>query len=58
MRFESTAFNVYIELDSYMEKRNIGGLKLEKRFGSQERVWTLSDDIVLMAKNREALMDI
>lgn len=39
----------------YFRRREIGGLKLEK-----ERIWSLAyaDDLVLMAKNREALRDM
>lgn len=46
-------FNMYIaDLDKYFREREIGGLKLDK-----ERIWSVAyaDDVVLMAKNREAL---
>lgn len=45
-------FNLYIaDLDSYMNKRGI-------KIGSN-RIWSLAyaDDLVLLAKNREALLD-
>lgn len=49
-----TLFNLYIaEVDKYFEKKGIGGIKLGK-----ERIWSLAyaDDMVLLAKNREALL--
>lgn len=51
-----TLFNLYIaDLDRYMRERGVSRIKLGK-----ERVWSLAyaDDIVLLAKNREALMDM
>lgn len=45
-------FNIYIaDIDYYMEKRGIGGIKL-----GRERIWTLAyaDDLVIVAKSREA----
>jgi hypothetical protein len=51
-----TLFNLYVaELDECLEKRGVGGLKLGK-----ERVWVLAyaDDLVLLAKNREAMLDM
>lgn len=49
-----TLFNLYIaEVDKYFEKKRIGDIKLEK-----DRIWSLAyaDDMVLLAKNREALL--
>lgn len=49
-------FNLYTaDLDKYFSKRGIGRVKLEG-----DRVWLLAyaDDIVLMAKNKEALDDV
>lgn len=49
-------FNLYIaDIDEYMRKRGIGGLRLGK-----DRIWSLAyaDDLVLVAKNREALLDM
>lgn len=49
-------FNLYIaELDSVLEKRGIGGVKI-----GEKRIWNLAyaDDIVLLAKNKEALSDM
>lgn len=49
-------FNLYVaELDKRLRNRKIGGVKL-----GIERIWTLSyaDDMVLVAKNKEALEDI
>lgn len=49
-------FNLYIaDIDKYMSERGIGGIKLGK-----ERIWTLAyaDDMVIMAKNRETLLDM
>lgn len=49
-------FNLYIaDLDKYMAKRGIGGVKL-----GEDRIWLLAyaDDMVLLARNREALMDM
>lgn len=49
-------FNLYIaDIDREMSKRGIGGIGVGK-----ERIWTLSyaDDIVVLAKNREALLDM
>lgn len=48
-----TLFNLYIaDLDRWFEKRGIGGIRLGK-----DRIWSLAyaDDIVLLAKNKEAL---
>lgn len=49
-----TLFNLYIaEVDKYFEKKGIGGIKLGK-----DRIWSLAyaDDMVLLVKNREALL--
>ena len=49
-------FCIYIAgLEQELKKRNIGGVKIRN-----ERVWSLAyaDDIVLLAKNREALNDM
>lgn len=49
-----TLFNLYIaQVDKYFERKRIGGIKLGK-----ERIWSLAyaDDMVLLAKNREALL--
>lgn len=49
-------FNLYVaELDKRLRNRKIGGVKL-----GIERIWTLSyaDDMVLVAKNKEALEDM
>lgn len=51
-----TLFNLYIaDLDRWFEKRGIGGIRLGKN-----RIWLLAyaDDIVLLAKNKEALEDM
>lgn len=43
------------DLDKYMEKRGIRGVKLRK-----ERVWSLAyaDNIIVLANNRITLMDM
>lgn len=49
-------FNLYIaDLDAELVKREIGGIAVGK-----ERVWSLAyaDDMVLVAKNREVLLDM
>lgn len=49
-------FNLYVaDLDKYMEKRGIRGVKL-----NDERIWSLAyaDDIIVLANNRVALMDM
>lgn len=49
-------FNMYIaDLDRLLKERGIGGVRLV-----DDRIWTLAyaDDMVLLAKNREALMDM
>jgi len=49
-------FNLYIaDLDKYLAKRNIGGIRV-----GNERIWSLAyaDDIVLLAKNKTALQDM
>lgn len=49
-------FNLYIaDLDAELVKRGIGGIAVGK-----ERVWSLAyaDDMVLVAKNREVLLDM
>jgi len=48
-------FKIYMELKEKLEKREIGGVGI----GSQ-RIWNLAyaDDIVLVVKNREAMMDM
>lgn len=49
-------FNLYIaDIDRELKRRGIGGIAIGK-----ERIWTLSyaDDIVVLAKNREALLDM
>lgn len=49
-------FNVYIaELEKVLRSKKIDGVKL-----STDRVWMFSyaDDMVLLAKNKEALKDI
>ncbi|XP_077277120.1 uncharacterized protein LOC143905535 [Temnothorax americanus] len=49
-------FNLYIaEIRKVLEERNIGGIQLR-----DVRVWSLeyADDIVFLAKNREAMLDI
>jgi len=49
-------FNIYMaELEERLEKRGIGGVAI-----SNKRIWNLAyaDDIVLVAKNREAMMDM
>jgi len=49
-------FNMYMaELEERLEKRGVGGVGIDS-----QRIWNLSyvDDIVLVAKNREAMMDM
>lgn len=49
-------FNLYIaDIDNRFKERNVGGINLGK-----ERIWSLSyaDNIVLVAKNREAMLDM
>jgi len=49
-------FNIYIaELEERLEKRRIGGVGI-----GNKRVWNLAyaDDIVLLAKNRDAMMNM
>lgn len=49
-------FNLYIaELDMYMRERALGGIKI-----GNQRIWSLAyaDDMVLVAKNREALKEM
>lgn len=49
-------FNLYIaDMDKYMKRRGIGGIMIDN-----ERLWSLAyaDDMVLIAKNREALLDM
>jgi len=49
-------FNIYIaELKERLEKRGIGGVGI-----SNKRIWNLAyaDDVILLAKNREAMMDM
>lgn len=49
-------FNIYMaELEEYFENRNVGGIEIGK-----VRVWNLAyaDDIVIVGKNREALLDM
>ena len=49
-------FDLYIaDIDKYMSKRGIGGIKL-----GNDRIWSLAyaDDMVLLAKNRVGLMDM
>lgn len=49
-------FNLYMsKADSWFRERNIGGIALSK-----ENVWllTYADDMVLVAKNREAMLDM
>lgn len=49
-------FNLYIaDLNRCMRKRGTGGIKL-----SNDRIWLLAyaDDMIILAKNREGLMDI
>lgn len=49
-------FNLYIaDMDKYMKRRGIGGIIIDN-----ERLWSLAyaDDMVLIAKNREALLDM
>lgn len=52
---ELNLFNLYIaDVDKYLKKKGMGGgVKLEK-----DRIWSLAyaDDMVLLAKNREALI--
>jgi len=52
----SLLFNIYIaELEERLEKRGIGGIGI-----GNSRVWNLAyaDDLVLLAKNREAMVDM
>lgn len=52
----SPLFSIYVaDTDKCMERRAISGIKLER-----ERLWTLAyaDDIIIVAKNREALLDM
>lgn len=49
-------FNLYMaDLDNFLCKRGVGGIKL-----GNDRVWTLgyADDLVLLAKNRVAILDM
>lgn len=49
-------FNLYIaDIDKYLLERGIGGVKL-----GNVRIWTLAyaDDMVLIAKNRKAILDM
>jgi len=49
-------FNVYMaELEERLERRGIGGVDIGSR-----RIWNLAyaDDVVLIAKNREAMLDM
>lgn len=49
-------FNIYVaDIDNFMKKRGIGDLSIGK-----EKVWSLAyaDDMVLVAKNREAILDM
>jgi len=49
-------FSIYVaDIDCCMKRRGVGGLSIGK-----ERVWSLAyaDDMVLLAKNREAMMDM
>jgi len=47
-------FNIYMaELEERLERRGIGGI-------DSQRIWNLAyaDDIVLIAKNRDAMLDM
>jgi len=49
-------FNIYIaELEERLERRGIGGVGIDNK-----RIWNLAyaDDVVLLAKNREAMLDM